>query len=335
MNARTHTLCLVGGSADDTALLGRLLGLRPNLGWQLGEAASADLLLVDIDSIYGHMDWLKAQASGRTVAALTSGDAHSADYQLRKPITIDPLSALLSQIGSALPAQHAAAARTATPVAAPKARETAPVPPPASAPVAAAIPAAPEPAPAPPAPHTLLDLIDGAAQSGLVRLQAAGESPLFLDHNEHLAYAEDSSLKALSNWCKPSLDGVKSEPLTASAFAAATSAFAAVPYARLSWLAHLTLGNGQLEADLDPNGRYKLSRWPQSEREFPRHFRIATAMMKAPSTVEEIAAACGASTADVANFINAYRSSGHIEIESSASQTAAEPRRGGLFGRSR
>lgn len=330
MSPRTRTLSLVGGSAEQVAQVAHLLGSRMN-AWRIGDAANADLLLVDIDSVYGHMDWLKAQASGRRVAALTSTDAHGAEYQLRKPITAQALSDLLGRIPEA---PHAAVApRT---VAQAPAQASPPAPEPAAV-VAAPTPSAPpapieEPAPIPAAPRTLLDLLDEAAPNSCLRLRSNGLQPLFLDGVARTAHAQDTALKALSDWCLRELADVEIEPLPDSAFGTATGNLDAIPYARLSWLAHLVLGEGRLEADLDPIGRYKLARWPQSEREFPKHFRIATAMMKAPATIEEIAAASGSSAADVANFINAYRSSGHIEIEATP---AVEPRRGGLFARAR
>jgi hypothetical protein len=106
------------------------------------------------------------------------------------------------------------------------------------------------------------------------------------------------------------------------------------PYARLQWLAHLVRDEGELNASLDANARYKLSRWPQSEREFPRHFRIATVMLKQSATLTEIAELGGATAADVANFINAYHALGYIDQEN-AERVPESASRGGLFGRMR
>lgn len=332
--SRHHTISLIGGSADETALLGRLLGSRADAAWQLGDATSADVLCVDVDSVYGHMDWLKAQSSGRPVVALSSTDPHGAEYHLRKPLGSAALFGLLDQLATRLPKPAARGTRNVTPT--PAATEI-----PASRPAPAAQAPAPETAPpvvvAEPVaverkPQTLLDLID-TPTSNRVRLRADGLQTLVLDGTEHVAHAQDTTLKALTSWCTRTLDGVTVEPLDAAAFAAATRELASLPYARLSWLAHLVGSDGQLEADLDPGSRYKLARWPQSEREFPRHFRIATAMMKAPATLDEIVAASGASAEDVANFINAYRSSGHVEVESTTKAAPVEQRRGGLFGR--
>jgi hypothetical protein len=278
------------------------------------------------------MDWLKAQSSGRPVVALSSTDPHGAEYHLRKPLGSAALFGLLDQIAARLPKSAASGVRSATPT-----------PAAADIPVSRPAPVTPAPQPAPPVavaepvaierkPQTLLDLID-TPTSNRVRLRADGLQTLVLDGTEHVVHAPDVALKALTGWCTRTLDGVAIEPLDAAAFATATRELASLPYARLSWLAHLVGSDGQLEADLDPGSRYKLARWPQSEREFPRHFRIATAMMKAPATLGEIVAASGASAEDVANFINAYRSSGHVEVELVAKAAPVEQRRGGLFGR--
>jgi hypothetical protein len=79
----------------------------------------------------------------------------------------------------------------------------------------------------------------------------------------------------------------------------------------------------------DPEGRFVLSKWPQTEREYPRHFRIATAMMKGPSTVAEIAAASSVPAADVIDFINASLATGFAE------QSGDGGKSGGLLDRLR
>ena len=46
-----------------------------------------DLLVIDIDSVYGHMDWLRAQTSGRAVAAFTQNPRFDdAEFIMRKPL---------------------------------------------------------------------------------------------------------------------------------------------------------------------------------------------------------------------------------------------------------
>jgi len=71
-----------------------------------------------------------------------------------------------------------------------------------------------------------------------------------------------------------------------------------------------------------------LTRWPQVEREFPKHFRIATSMMRGTGTIEEIAAQSTAGAADVVDFVNAYHALGYIECEASLPVTAPNDRSG-------
>ena len=110
------------------------------------------------------------------------------------------------------------------------------------------------------------------------------------------------------------------------------------PLARLQWLGGLLAGKGRLLPGNDPDGKYRLLKWPQTEREYPKHFRIATAMMKGPATVAEVSAASGVTQEEVADFVNANLATGYAEqVTAQASEPAAEPapKPGGLFGRIR
>lgn len=108
------------------------------------------------------------------------------------------------------------------------------------------------------------------------------------------------------------------------------------PLLRLQWYGGLLAGKGELLPGNDPAGRYRLNKWPQTEREFPKHFRIATAMMKGPATLDEIAAASGVPTSDVADFVNANLLTGFAEAVPELPPEPAEPAKStGLFGRLR
>jgi hypothetical protein len=106
------------------------------------------------------------------------------------------------------------------------------------------------------------------------------------------------------------------------------------PWARLGWLCALGGGNGALAPGYGPNDNYKLLKWPQTEREFPKHFRIATVMMKGPANLSEIAEQSGVSLAEVIDFVNACLASGVAEADGQA-PAAADPNKGGLLGRFR
>ena len=163
-------------------------------------------------------------------------------------------------------------------------------------------------------------------------IEMSSASGLYLLDPEHRQWHATSTLKPLSGWCTRALAATDVTSVDDKDFTADIAAMTAHPYARLKWLTHLVCGEDRLDDSLDPNGRYKLARWPQSEREFPRHFRIATVMLKQLATLDEIAAQSGATIADVANFINAYQAIGYVECDA-PERPQEEARRGGLFAR--
>ena len=67
--------------------------------WASGEASDADLLVVDVESMYGQMDWLRARSRGRLVVAYTSAsEPLEPEFSLRKPVVSGDLVALLNRI---------------------------------------------------------------------------------------------------------------------------------------------------------------------------------------------------------------------------------------------
>lgn len=159
---------------------------------------------------------------------------------------------------------------------------------------------------------------------------------------EHDAYHfESTSLKPLAALlAQPATAWV---PVYSEAVKAAAAANPAQPLERLRWYAGLVATPGILSRKLSASGRYKLSRWPETEREFPRHFRIAKDMAKVPATVDEIVAASGMPETDVIDYINASFAAGRFEQPAKAEAAADAPQsRGGrlisrlnrpLFGR--
>jgi hypothetical protein len=324
---------------------------RLDARWRPAHHGQADVLLIDAESVYGHMDWLRAQASGRLVVAMTaSQESYDPDFWLRTPLQAADLVAVLNRIGAQLGVKAAPQVTPIrTPAAAPVAAASAvTAPPPAKVAVEAARTAPQEsptrpppqavaaaPAPTPQQPRTLLELIEregeGSPLAQRLRLQAEGLPEILLDPRER-TWHSSSSLKGLSGWATRALHADDARHISDADFASASASLASQPLARLKWLVHLVRGDGQLDPSLDPGARYKLTRWPQSEREFPKHFRIATMMLKSAAPLEEIAELSGASVADVANFINAYHALGFIEPEV-AERGQDDGRRSGLFGR--
>lgn len=313
----TRTVCIVGANAQVSSRIAQLLdGQRGRFGarWKIGEHADADLLLVDAESVHGHMDWLRARASGRLVAACSAQpEAYENDLCLRKPILAGNLVSLLNRVGAELDKAPKAKAKVTIPSAPAEITTSEPV-----RTVAAQAQA------------TLLDLLGAPATAGGLRLAAEGLPTLLLDPASR-TWSADAGLKVLAAWSTRQLKAGDLSRPTAAEFEAERAALpAAEPFQRLQWLAHLMRGNGRL-VDVDESARFKLARWPKSEREFPKHFRIATVMLKQSATLEEIAAQSNATSADVADFINAYHAIGYVEVEGPAA--SQEPARAGRFAR--
>src|SRR3546814_9140484 len=90
-----------------------------------------------------------------------------------------------------------------------------------------------------------------------------------------------AALKSLAAGLKGTVQRTDFEDIDDAAWASESAkAGDAQPLQRLQWLDALVAGSGELLPGYDPDGSYKLNKWPQTEREYPRHFRIATAMMK-------------------------------------------------------
>lgn len=389
------TLGLTGmDPATESALQTAFKVANAQLGghWSLVPEQQADFVVVDMDSMYGPMSWLRLHASGKSVIALTAAQRTQADHLLAHPFSADSMATLLGEIATlsghaiakpapaaaptaieipkqprtdptaALPdvvvdlletdlAQAKAAAQQAAPapVAAPPAEAVVPAPaapaPVAPAPVAAA-PAAPAPGAAPVAAVAnpavpsitargdgLLDWLVAGRLRGLLRV-GSGEERLLIDADQR-KYHGPAALKPLAGLFDRGFAPSEFELLPAAQWdSAAAQLGAPMPLARLVWFGNLLAGHGRLAPGYDPQRRYRMTKWPQTEREYPKHFRIATVMMKAPSTVTEIAEASGVTEAEVADFINANLATGFAEAE--GDPTPAEPAKsGGLFGRLR
>ncbi len=327
MNHRT--IALSGLNDTDAAMFEAALGSLPVHAWKLVDTPPADLLVVDVDTVWGHMDWLRATATGQPVVAYTNDEsAHRDDMFLLKPLRTRNLAELLDSLPprAAREQDDMPDEAPATPPAAtamPDTDETV-MPAVIDMPEAALAPEPepviePEPAPGPDTPLGECLLRGGLDHA--VSLQD-GDITLQLDP-ERGGYTGPSALKPLQVLlARPIGDAV---PLTGNALAAMRQG-AAIPLTRLIWFAALVATPGQLAPELDPQARYHLTRWPQIEREFPRHFRIATAMMKGPGTLGDIASMANAPATDVADFINAYSLAGYVANDTPAAP--AEPDEG-------
>jgi hypothetical protein len=331
-------LALLGLERDEEASLGALLGTlgkHASCAWSAAPEAEAEALLIDVDSMYGQMSWLRAQGGPRPIIALTAASRADADARLARPVSAASLGAALNEIAPRLgPARPgpAPAARTqpATPTPA-TARAAAPEP---------TVPAAPAPAPAvdrpaePPRPHKLVDFVRAGQFPGAVRLRDS--APALVFDPTRGSFLGASQLKPLLPLASMEIAADRWQAITPHEYDRLKAELGEQPLTRLQWLAGLGASHGQLLPELSGALRFKLIKYPTTEREFPKHIRIATAMLKQLATAEDIAQTSGQPVEDVIDFINACAAIELIEAEFPAAATEpTETARGGLLGRLR
>ena len=361
-------------AATETALKSAFAEASMRLGgrWPLVSEQDATHVVVDMDSMYGPMSWLRLHGAGKIVIGLTSAARAQTDFRLGKPFDSEAVAELLQQIAPtdgaaphgitpapapshqlpeelakpvseerAAPDQRPSAAMNAT-LDTPAARPAPPVEAPSAAPPAPSAtapviePPFPTPAPAPvmPRDRTLIDWLAPGQLSGRVRLERGGTGVL-MDLDKH-EYFGPATLKPLQSHVESILQAGDFATVDAAAWnSESTMHGQAQPLSRLLWFCALQAGKGKLMPGFDPAARYRLLKWPQTEREFPKHFRIATAMMKGPATLDEVTAACGVPVADVADFINANLATGYAEPYREPEPEPEPQKSGGLFGRLR
>ncbi len=401
------TLGLTGmDPATEAALKAAFLEANARLGdrWSLVPDAEAGHVVVDMDSMYGPMSWLRLHAAGRHVIGLTSAPRTQTDFRLGRPFDVEQLMQLLAEVaraagielqaaGEAPPATDAilatappadAAIATEATTAPPAAPEVEPVPDRAAtsgsghAVHESAVPEAPTPTPAPaseaeaepesasapaldpaptaadePAPHAapaavaavaaieagrdLAAWLQPGALAGRVRCRGADGTVLLIDAGTDTWHGP-TALKPVAGCFEGVIARDELEKVDdATWLRESAAAGAPQPLSRLRWLGGLLAGKGELLPGFSASDRFQLNKWPQTEREYPRHFRIATQMMKGPATLPEIAQASGVPEPDVADFINANLATGFAEPVVEAPPVAEEPvkARGGLLGRLR
>jgi hypothetical protein len=226
------TVALSGLAESDAARFRNALARSPALGWTLTEDNDADLLVVDIDSVWGHMDWLRATASGQHVAVYTEHhDVRDCDWLLTKPLQNQALAAMLQELAQGMPERTAAPPPVASPVAAP--------------PAAAVAAASPAPAPAPKPEPVAAATEPLPATIGACLLADRFEHAMFVENNagitlqldpERGGYYGPLTLKSLQPLL--GLPAAQAHPLDIVALAKARQA-PALPMTRLLWFAAL------------------------------------------------------------------------------------------------
>jgi hypothetical protein len=166
-------------------------------------------------------------------------------------------------------------------------------------------------------PHVpgLPDFLAQGALPGPARLQRPGAPALAFDPASR-TWAGSATLKPLLPLLGGAVAADEFVPIDAAEFERLKAAAGgAHPYLRLLWIAGLAAGRGHLLTGYTAAKKFVLTKWPQIEREYPKHFRIATVMMKGPALLREIAEQAGVPEGDVADFVNAGLVSGVIVPE--------------------
>ena len=354
----TQTLGMTGmDPATESALKAAFeqANARLDRAWRLVGDQEADYVVVDMDSMYGPMSWLRLHGTGKKVIGLTSAPRTQADFLLPMPFDADSVAALLRDIAAGTATASSAEAvpppvpsgMSASPVPQDQLPEELPAPLdeeelaplgprlPASVEAGTLAPTTVEPAPAPapvvaPREHGLFDWLAPGALSGRVRFR-----DLLIDADQR-QYHGPVALKPLASYFDGVVERDAFEAVDAATWARDSAALgAAQPLARLQWYGGLVMGHGALLPGHDAAGRYRLAKWPQTEREFPKHFRVATQMMKGPATLDEIVAGSGVSREEVIDFVNANLATGYAEPVREQPPEPAEASKSGLFGRLR
>ena len=134
---------------------------------------------------------------------------------------------------------------------------------------------------------------------------------LLVDPEQDAYYFESNSLKPLAALLQQPASAWT--PIYSEALKTARTANTPQRLERLRWYAGLVATPGILSRQLNRAGRYKLSHWPETEREFPKHFRIAKEMLRSAATADEITAASNTPYEEVVDYINASHAGGRLD----------------------
>ena len=159
----------------------------------------------------------------------------------------------------------------------------------------------------------------GFARADEARLKAMLDTPglaawsLADDASADAVLIDLDSMVGQMAWLRGIRPGLTSIGLTAAAKAGTDHSLSAPleTDALRALLEHLVPTQPPAPAQPPAAEVYRLERWPPIDRSFPKHFRIATVMLKAPGRVAAIAEAAGVSEIEVTAFLDGVLASGH------------------------
>ncbi|HKU79071.1 MAG TPA: hypothetical protein VJQ42_04450 [Rhodanobacteraceae bacterium] len=168
-----------------------------------------------------------------------------------------------------------------------------------------------------------LALVQGTFSSPR-KLVGPDGAELVVDPEKDVYHFEATALKPLAALLQQPASAWT--PIYSEALNAARAANPAQPLGRLRWYAGFIATPGILGRKLNRSERYKLTRWPETEREYPKHFRLAKEMVKDYATVDEIVAASGMTYEEVVDYMNGSFADGRLQAAPKAEDGEAAPR---------
>jgi len=95
-------------SSTEAALTAAFQQANSRLGnaWRLASEVDAGHVIVDMDSMYGPMSWLRLHAAGKQVIGLTSAARTQANFHLARPFDADSVAALARKMGGIAEPEH-------------------------------------------------------------------------------------------------------------------------------------------------------------------------------------------------------------------------------------
>lgn len=329
---------MASSNAEQLIRLFQIANKRAGNYWTLAESAeNAQILVVDVDTVSGHMTSLRPLHKGQILVRLSTNACKENMHALQRPVTPTAIHRVLQKIGDtlsniavspegqAIPTDHVEAPEIISPrqpEAGHQGRETWN----ASSPSMWYL-------------HPVQDqslhsrgvrLIDRLKSCDLDQgsyvLKLAGLPPLFFEPAKN-RFICTGALKSYLPHTQALLGPDSIQSIPAEEFQAQLAEGCEQPLERLLWLAALGASMGRAPQGCNAETRYRLTRWPQIERDFPRHFRIAATMIKSAGNVSEIAARSGATPSEIHEFIAAYHNSGHIRIKTPSTSFWSSPQK--------
>jgi len=162
--------------------------------------------------------------------------------------------------------------------------------------------------------YPLSDYLDGPLLGAAEVIEWSGLPLLVIDPVEKV-YHSPADLSGLELYALQRLPRNQFKSVTRMDLGRYREMYPAKPLARLRWLIRYLGSGGQLSAQLDPGGSFRLTRYLELARDYPVAFRVSSVMMRGLMPLHEIAKLANAGMNEVIDVVNAYDVIGYLEHE--------------------